>query len=405
MHYQSFVSRLLIFAGAVSAVGCLLTAQAVPVASPALGDEASPISVVASTGLPEKTSIPTVNPTSTLPPTPTPMATLDSPEHEKAKPSAAAATSTPGSASIPVVPATAALPTNSSVVQPTLAGITAGQSLSPDGKYTAVVKDEFKVVITGQDGRVAYIFRMKWFRFVGWTADSRYAVMNHYDQYGNQGAMGFDTAQWREFWIPPTPCLWQTNSHCLQGAVKIMPDGPIVVLSDGTSVNLSTRPVSSQDCFAPMFFVWPNACAEEGPVRVQASQQVFERGRMLWVSTGPYHAASEIYVLLSSGDAEIVRDTWTTAEPESDPGIVPPSGRYQPVMGFGKVWRTGSLGTGQSVREALGWAVAPEQGYGSFYQRASSSSGRNLYLFAIDRQMINLFWPQAGTHTHWEIVE
>ncbi len=39
------------------------------------------------------------------------------------------------------------------------------------------------------------------------------------------------------------------------------------------------------------------------------------------------------------GHFERFEDTWTPDEPESDPAVVPPEGLYQPIRGFGKVWR------------------------------------------------------------------
>jgi hypothetical protein len=290
-----------------------------------------------------------------------------------------------------------------------------GQSLSPNGEYTAV-GNMSRVVITARDGRVGVVFSSKWFSFVGWTADSQYAIMNYYDQYGNEEAVVFDTTQWKEFWIPTVSCRWGMTQVCRQGAVKIIPDGPSILLADGRLVNLREISASDQNCFSPSFFLWPVACADEAPVIVPASEQAFEKGRMLWLQNGPDQAGGQIYVLLANGEAEIYHDTWTTAEPESDPGIAPPSGQYQPVMGFGKVWRTVTLGTGQSVREALGWAVAPEQSYSGLYQRASAESGSNLYepapaesargiyLRAADRRTFKVFLPQEGTHTRWESV-
>ena len=38
--------------------------------------------------------------------------------------------------------------------------------------------------------------------------------------------------------------------------------------------------------------------------------------------------------------------------PEEDPDIIPPEGYYEPVRGFGKVWREE-----RGVREHLGWAT------------------------------------------------
>jgi hypothetical protein len=56
-------------------------------------------------------------------------------------------------------------------------------------------------------------------------------------------------------------------------------------------------------------------------------------------------------------------DTWTDAEPESDPSIASPEGLVQPVRGFGKLWRSNS-----EVRDRLGWALDSEVGFDGAYQ-------------------------------------
>jgi hypothetical protein len=43
---------------------------------------------------------------------------------------------------------------------------------------------------------------------------------------------------------------------------------------------------------------------------------------------------------------------------------VPPPGLYQPIRGFGKLWRTHP-----EVRDRLGWATAPEQGFYTQWQQ------------------------------------
>jgi hypothetical protein len=77
---------------------------------------------------------------------------------------------------------------------------------------------------------------------------------------------------------------------------------------------------------------------------------------MLWRESD-----SQISVLYNNGAWQGYNDTWVMGEPEYDPGIVPPGGYYQPVRGFGKVWRNNHI-----VRTGLGWGTIDEQGfYGS----------------------------------------
>ncbi len=87
---------------------------------------------------------------------------------------------------------------------------------------------------------------------------------------------------------------------------------------------------------------------------------------MIWLASTNY-----IYVLHTGGGSFYsggwlgrYPNPWSSGDPESDPSITPPDGRYQPLRGFGKVWRDNTR-----VRDALGWALAPEQGFTSAYQK------------------------------------
>lgn len=96
--------------------------------------------------------------------------------------------------------------------------------------------------------------------------------------------------------------------------------------------------------------------------QIQVAEQVFENGRMLWIQP-----RRQIWVMVDSGQGQgkwlIFDDTFTDGEPESDPNLTPPSGKYQPERGFGKLWRTN-----QEVNDSLGWGVTPEFGYVSNYE-------------------------------------
>ncbi len=145
--------------------------------------------------------------------------------------------------------------------------------------------------------------------------------------------------------------------------------------ADGSSASQSVQvPLTCPDTY---FFNAPAGllpCPAGPPVSTAASEQVFEHGRMIWLG-----GTNTILVLFGDGlppngpglppsGYASFPDTWTQAEPESDPALTPPAGLFQPVRGFGKVWR-GELVPGQTVRDALGWALAPEQPYTGMYQR------------------------------------
>jgi hypothetical protein len=98
---------------------------------------------------------------------------------------------------------------------------------------------------------------------------------------------------------------------------------------------------------------------------VQTAFEPFEHGSMLWISRTTYTQERIIYVFFDDGTFQQFDDTWAEGQPVNH-GLVPPSGRYEPVRGFGKVWYEG---TGARVRERLGWATAPEKGGSGAYQR------------------------------------
>lgn len=94
-------------------------------------------------------------------------------------------------------------------------------------------------------------------------------------------------------------------------------------------------------------------CPLGAPQVVFMADQPFQRGRMIWRSD-----TREILVLHQDGTWQVFPDTFEEGEPESDPSLTPPEGLYQPIRGFGKVWRE-QLGGPDA---AIGWATAPESG-------------------------------------------
>lgn len=100
--------------------------------------------------------------------------------------------------------------------------------------------------------------------------------------------------------------------------------------------------------------------------RIQVAEQLFEGGRMFWLQP-----AGEFWVMFVDPEVEgrgrwvIYADTFEEGvDAESDPSLVPPSGDlYQPVRGFGKLWREN-----EEVRDILGWGITPEFGFVSAYE-------------------------------------
>jgi len=90
--------------------------------------------------------------------------------------------------------------------------------------------------------------------------------------------------------------------------------------------------------------------------------QAFEHGAMIWSDHVGWHEQLIIYVLYSNSTYESFDDTFDPAVGTGGSGETPPSGLLAPTMGFGKIWYEHA-----NVRDALGWATAPETtGIGRF---------------------------------------
>jgi hypothetical protein len=143
-------------------------------------------------------------------------------------------------------------------------------------------------------------------------------------------------------------------------------------------------------------------CPASPAISASMAEQVFERGRMIWIQS-----LDVICVLYddSSRLSEIYPDTWTTGEPDSDPNLVPPSGLLQPMRGFGKVWRENS-----PVRERLGWASATERPFSSLYQQSWSTyyqrPGDTIFLRDAQGRVLRLYRAYYGRFSMraWEVV-
>ncbi|HEY4689298.1 MAG TPA: LysM domain-containing protein [Anaerolineae bacterium] len=147
---------------------------------------------------------------------------------------------------------------------------------------------------------------------------------------------------------------------------------------------------------------------------VPAAFQSFERGFMIWVGDRKriWVAVCCTSTIPLGGRWLAFDDAFTEGLPESDPSIVPPAGLYQPVRGFGLVWRTLSdYSYGGSIRDLLGWATAPERGYtahmeyhpGGFFDPGGHFNGRPGYwtVNAPDGTLYNFHeagpaWSQAA---------
>jgi hypothetical protein len=130
----------------------------------------------------------------------------------------------------------------------------------------------------------------------------------------------------------------------------------------------------------------PDICAARAAIYSAGAEQRFERGTMIWVG-----GQDMIYVLFGDGQSykwSSFPDQWDPGEPESDPSLIPPPGLFQPVRGFGLVWREQP-----QVRERLGWALAQEASSNTAVQSTSYPKYNETYILARDSQVWRL-WPE-----------
>jgi hypothetical protein len=86
------------------------------------------------------------------------------------------------------------------------------------------------------------------------------------------------------------------------------------------------------------------------------------------------------------GELRFFEDTWTDSEPEQDAPLEPPEGLFQPIRGFGKVWRESEW-----VRDNLGWATQAEYGHEVTFQPGAYESLQELsYLSLPDSTILQL---------------
>jgi hypothetical protein len=124
-------------------------------------------------------------------------------------------------------------------------------------------------------------------------------------------------------------------------------------------------------------------------IETAAAEQRFNSGFMIWLKD---LGDGTILVFYDDGGVSQFADTWQSDQPESDPNITPPGGMYQPLRGFGKVWRENNL------LDTLGWAIEEEQGFEGKWQRdmSPSPSSDHVYLINRDSQLIRIAGPTSS---------
>ena len=170
-----------------------------------------------------------------------------------------------------------------------------------------------------------------------------------------------------------------------EGGYCSVPDAPPDSPNHVSQSVAITWPCDQDYFFSPA----PQRCPLGPAVNAAAAEQLFENGRMIWLES-----VDEILVFYNNEQFQLFENTWQPGDPESDPSLIPPDGFYQPVRGFGKLWREQP-----AVQEQLGWARASEQGFLTTLQsehHEGSSSGSPTFLRTLDGQIIWYFGLSSG---------
>jgi hypothetical protein len=169
------------------------------------------------------------------------------------------------------------------------------------------------------------------------------------------------------FMLVLSSCQGQTEKVVLVVTATPQPaaNGTGSAATDTTAPQVSTSLPSASPIPAsptPSISATPDVRPTATMGQIQIAEEVFEHGRMFWI--GP---RKQIWVMYDNGQGtgewKVYDDTYVDSEPQSDPSIVPPDGKFQPTRGFGKLWRSNP-----EMKDKLGFGTTPEFGYVSNYE-------------------------------------
>ncbi len=160
----------------------------------------------------------------------------------------------------------------------------------------------------------------------------------------------------------------------------------VVAPAAGGAVGVAPVQGTGSGCTVPVASTFANAytavqdrlgCPISAGVTVSPmAAQPFERGWMYWRGD-----TRQIYALAANGQYWQLADSWNEGMPADDPAFSPPAGLVQPVRGFGLAWRSTS-----PLRDALGWATAPESptsGFWQAFERGAMLLGSDGHVYAL----------------------
>lgn len=157
-------------------------------------------------------------------------------------------------------------------------------------------------------------------------------------------------------------------------------------ISVTASPSATTTPTVELPTQTPDPTVTPDVFPTPIVSEIVVSEQLFEHGRMFYLQP-----LDIIWVLVNNDETgtggvwSFHQDTWEDGMPEFDDALEAekPDGLFQPIRGFGKLWRESD-----EIRNALGWAVEEEAGHVTRYQ-----------YFAGGEVQQGRYIPGPGTHS------
>jgi hypothetical protein len=151
-------------------------------------------------------------------------------------------------------------------------------------------------------------------------------------------------------------------------------------------------------CPDTWFFANPPALCPGSPPNTGAmASEHFEHGLMIW--SAYQDRITTLYADGASPRWDAQANAWFPGQPEDDPSLVPPVGLFQPVRGFGLLWRAGPASSGQAVRDRLGWATEPEQSHTGSVQCDSAARYNRCYLTGPG----NAIYVLDPEHSDWRV--
>lgn len=149
-------------------------------------------------------------------------------------------------------------------------------------------------------------------------------------------------------------------------------------------------------CDNVFFFGESGDCVVEPAESAEAAYQTFENGALIW--HGPTRS---VYMLLDDETGARFVETWDGTS-EITWSESPPDGLLLPERGFGWLWTNTA-----AVRDALGWATSPEQGYTMQIQRGIVPNNPQeqyvLYFTTPDGRTVR--YIENGENSTWTAVQ